>query len=131
MLGEKQYTPSSRNAAGSSPATIPPVSGVMPIQERKPIGERNVLAEHHAMHLVVGADDLALVPTRTVALYTSGVLRLLPEPAIGIVDPIDADHHRRAEAVSQVQPSRVGPYDAISSGVRVDFGRHLVTLDRT
>ena len=28
------------------------------VQEREPIGERNVLAEHHSVHLVVGADEL-------------------------------------------------------------------------
>ena len=60
MFGEKQYFPSSFSAAGAAPATMPPVSGVILIEERNPIGKRNVLAEHHAMHFVVRADDLAV-----------------------------------------------------------------------
>ena len=30
------------------------------VEKRNPIGERNVFAEHHAMHFIVRADDLAI-----------------------------------------------------------------------
>src|SRR6478736_6518210 len=90
MLGEKQYTPSNRNAAGASPATIPPVSGVMLY--------KNGNQSANGMYLVIRANNFTLMADENRRIKNLRRRLAFARAGFRIVHFIDSDHHRGAQS---------------------------------
>ena len=75
-----------------------------PLQPREPIGEGDVLAEEHAVDLVVAVDNLALGGNQN-----GGIEPL--DPVGGVVDRVDAQQHRHVQLLGhgdQALPALLG-----------------------